>query len=319
MRDIVQNSAASVMMLMVDSTSHVTGVTGLSILDAAITISKAGSAFATRGASTTTATDRGNGWYEVSLGTDDTNFLGDLVVHLAATGCDPADRLLSVVVADASTANATAATANTNITTMRTFYTDARAPKLDNLTGSVALDSTVAKASVLGTPMQTTSPVTLATSQPNYAPATAASLATLSGAVALDSTVAKASVLGTPMQTTTPVTLAASQPNYAPATAASLTSVTTTIGTINTNTAQTATRVTGNVALDATVAKSAAVAAIPTGTLLATDARLNYLDASVSSRLATGAPLTGGATAVWAYHNGAWVNVGAMVVFRPIA
>ena len=248
MREIVQNSAATVMMLLVDSTSHVTGMTGLALTDASVTISKVGSSFATRGAVTTIPAERGNGWYEVSLGSDDTNFVGDLVIHLSASGCDPTDRLVAVVVADATVANVTATSVGASLTAMRTFYTDARAPKLDNLTGSVALDSTVAK----------------------------------------DATVAKATVLGTPMQTTTAVTLATSQPNYAPATVASLATL------------------------------SAAVSAIPVDTLLATDTRLNYLDASISSRLATGAPLVGGATAVWAYHNGGWVNVGGMVVFRPV-
>ena len=85
---------------MVDGADHVTGKTGVSITDAAITISKNGGAFATRGATTATPTERANGWYAVSLGTDDTDTLGDLVLHVTGTGCDPADRLLTVYTAD---------------------------------------------------------------------------------------------------------------------------------------------------------------------------------------------------------------------------
>jgi len=82
------------MVLMVDSTDHVTGKTGLSLT---ITASKAGSAFASI---SPTVTERGSGWYSLALTTAHLDTLGDLALHITGTAADPADMLLEVVAYD---------------------------------------------------------------------------------------------------------------------------------------------------------------------------------------------------------------------------
>ena len=80
--------------LMVDSTDHVTGKTGLS---PTVTLSKAGGSFnACAGA----VTEIANGWYKVAGNATDTGTLGPLALHAAATGADPVDILYEVVAFD---------------------------------------------------------------------------------------------------------------------------------------------------------------------------------------------------------------------------
>jgi hypothetical protein len=90
MRKIKQSTAKNVMLLMVDSTDHVTGKTGLTLT---ITASKDGAAFASI---TPTVTERGSGWYNLALTTAHTNTLGDLALHVTGTAADPADIVLLV-------------------------------------------------------------------------------------------------------------------------------------------------------------------------------------------------------------------------------
>ena len=78
------------MILMVDSTDHVTGKTGLTLT---ITASKDGAAFASI---SPTVTERGNGWYNVALTSSHTDTLGDLALHITGTAADPADIVLLV-------------------------------------------------------------------------------------------------------------------------------------------------------------------------------------------------------------------------------
>ena len=96
MRILQQNQAATVVFLLVDSTDHVTGKTGVSFTNSSITISKNGSSFAVRNILTAVPTEIGNGWYSVGLGTTDTDVVGDLVLHVTGASCDPADRLFVV-------------------------------------------------------------------------------------------------------------------------------------------------------------------------------------------------------------------------------
>lgn len=71
--------------LMVDSSNHVSGKTGLAPV---VTLSKAGAAFATAGGA---VAELSNGWYKITLTTTDTNTLGDLDFHCTDTGADPTD------------------------------------------------------------------------------------------------------------------------------------------------------------------------------------------------------------------------------------
>jgi hypothetical protein len=91
MRQVEQGAARNVMVFMVDSADHITGKTGLTLT---ITISKDGAAFAS---ATPTVTARGDGWYSLALTASHTDTLGDLAVHVTATGADPSDLALQVV------------------------------------------------------------------------------------------------------------------------------------------------------------------------------------------------------------------------------
>lgn len=91
MTNLKLSTATNRMILMVDSTDHVTGKTGLTLT---ITASKNGAAFASI---TPTVTERTGGWYSLALTSSHTDTLGDLVIHCTGTNADPADRLFNVV------------------------------------------------------------------------------------------------------------------------------------------------------------------------------------------------------------------------------
>ena len=78
------------MVLMVDSTDHVTGKTGLTLT---ITASKNGAAFASI---TPTVTERGDGWYSIAITAAHTDTEGDLALHITGSGADPSDVLMNV-------------------------------------------------------------------------------------------------------------------------------------------------------------------------------------------------------------------------------
>lgn len=84
--------------LLVQSSDHVTGLTGAS---ATVTISKAGGSFASAGG---TVTEIANGWYKIALTTTDTSTLGDLAYHVSASSADPTDfvdQVTSLILGDA--------------------------------------------------------------------------------------------------------------------------------------------------------------------------------------------------------------------------
>lgn len=90
MRLLHKAAAVNVMVLMVDSTDHVTGKTGLTLT---ITASKNGAAFASI---SPTVTERGDGWYSVALTAAHTDTEGDLALHITGSGADPSDVLMNV-------------------------------------------------------------------------------------------------------------------------------------------------------------------------------------------------------------------------------
>ncbi len=245
MRVIEQSIAATVVFLMVDSTSHITGINGVT---PAVKLSKAGGAGATAtGAVTAVDATNNPGWYKITLSTTETNTLGDLVLSATATGADPTDRLLVVELATLS-----------NVDT----EVDAIKAKTDNLPASPA-----AVGSNMGTVVSVTSGVTLASNQ---------DIRNITG-------------------TLPNVTLAATQGSYAPAKAGDAMNLTS--------------------AYDAakTAASQASVSAIPTDPLLASDARLNNLDTTISSRNATDPPTVAAIDAALsaAHGVGSWVDSGA--------
>jgi hypothetical protein len=95
-----QSTAVNVTVLMIDSADHVTGKTGLS---AGLTIyaTKAGG---TPGLITPTVTELDStnvkGLYKLALTTGHTDTLGELQIHVTATGADPTDITHQVIAAD---------------------------------------------------------------------------------------------------------------------------------------------------------------------------------------------------------------------------
>ncbi len=94
MRLLKQSTARDIVVFLVDSTDHVTGKTGATLT---ITASKNGDAFASI---SPTVTERVNGWYEVALTSSHTDTLGDLALHITATGADPIDTVMQVIGVD---------------------------------------------------------------------------------------------------------------------------------------------------------------------------------------------------------------------------
>lgn len=90
MRKAKQSTAKNVMVFMTDSSDHVAGKTGLTLV---ITQSKDGGAFASI---SPTVTDRGSGWYNLALTTSHLDTLGDNAFHITGTGADPCDLLILV-------------------------------------------------------------------------------------------------------------------------------------------------------------------------------------------------------------------------------
>jgi len=91
MRLLKQSTARDIVVFMTDSTDHVTGKTGLTLT---ITASKAGAAFASI---TPTVTELATGWYKLALTSSHTDTLGDLALHITATGADPTDTQMQVL------------------------------------------------------------------------------------------------------------------------------------------------------------------------------------------------------------------------------
>lgn len=77
--------------LMVDSSDHLTGKTGLT---PTVTISKNGAGF---GAPSGAVSEVGNGWYALAGNATDRGTLGDLLIHATGTGADPVDDRYTIV------------------------------------------------------------------------------------------------------------------------------------------------------------------------------------------------------------------------------
>ena len=129
-----QSTARNLMVLMTDSTDHITGATGLTLT---ITASKDGAAFASI---TPTVTERGDGWYSLALTTAHTDTLGDFVVHVTASGADPTDvreEVFSSLPGDAVTVSSLAS----NSITAASIATDAVTEIQSGLATSSALST----------------------------------------------------------------------------------------------------------------------------------------------------------------------------------
>ncbi len=77
--------------LMIDSTDHVSGKSGLS---PTVTLSKNGGSFSSPAGA---VTEIANGWYKVAGNATDAATLGPLLLHASASGADPTDDCFQVV------------------------------------------------------------------------------------------------------------------------------------------------------------------------------------------------------------------------------
>lgn len=88
------NATQPLVFLMIDSSDHIAGKTGLA---PAVTLSKNGASFAAPAGS---ISEVGHGWYQVAGHASDTNTLGALVLHATASGADPVDARYEVIACD---------------------------------------------------------------------------------------------------------------------------------------------------------------------------------------------------------------------------
>jgi len=96
------NITRPLLFLMIDSTDHLAGKTGLS---PTVTLSKnGGGGGAPAGAVTQVDAVNHPGWYKVAPNATDANTLGPLALHATAAGADPSDELFEVVDFDPETA-----------------------------------------------------------------------------------------------------------------------------------------------------------------------------------------------------------------------
>lgn len=98
MRVSKKSTARNVMVFMTDSSDHISGKTGLTLT---ITASKDGAAFSSI---SPTVTERGSGWYNIALTTSHTDTVGDLALHVTASGADPSDLVMQIVEYDPNSA-----------------------------------------------------------------------------------------------------------------------------------------------------------------------------------------------------------------------
>lgn len=96
MADLLKQSSTAqpLVFLMIDSSDHITGKTGLS---PTVTLSKSGGSFASPSGA---VTEIANGWYKCAGNAIDTGTLGPLILHATASGADPTDVEYSVVAFD---------------------------------------------------------------------------------------------------------------------------------------------------------------------------------------------------------------------------
>lgn len=124
--------------LLVDSTDHVTGKTGLT---PTVTISKNGAAFASPAG---TVSEIGSGWYKVAGNATDTGTLGPLLLHATGTAADPTDVQYEVVAFDPETTSMGLALAKTtNITGFNDLSAAQVNTEADTALADVGLTTTV--------------------------------------------------------------------------------------------------------------------------------------------------------------------------------
>ena len=288
MRVIEQQATPKIVFLLVASDDHFAPVMGLGSTPVA-TISKNGGTFS---ATTNAVSEVGNGWYQVTLTNTETYLAGinswDLILHATGSGADPTDRLFAMELGTLSNVDLEVDALMTSVSAIPTApllaanYTApptaaavatavwANATRTLSSFGTLAADAATAVWAAGARTLTafgfsvTAATVTDKTGYSLAASQTCNITGNLSGSVG-SVTGAVGSVSGAVASVTGAVTLATSQPNYAPAKTGDAMTLTAaydpakTVATVpdNASIATILSRVTGSVALDATVAKAA--------------------------------------------------------------
>lgn len=92
MRFLTQNTARTIMVFLVSSVDHISGLSGQAA-SLTITESKNGGAFSSI---TPTVSDLGNGWYSIALTATNTNTAGDYALYITCAGADPIKEIFNV-------------------------------------------------------------------------------------------------------------------------------------------------------------------------------------------------------------------------------
>jgi hypothetical protein len=137
-------TAYKLMFLMVQSSDHVTGLTGAS---PTVTLSKNGAAFASPSGA---VSELANGWYLVAGNATDSNTLGPLALHATAASGDPSDTLYEVVAQDLTTATIALVTTVTTVTNQLTAAAIATGVWQDATAGDFTTASSIGKSLYTG-------------------------------------------------------------------------------------------------------------------------------------------------------------------------
>ena len=173
MRQRQQNSTSfPVTFFLVAVSDHITGLSGAS---PAVTISKNGAPFAPAAGA---ITEIGSGWYGWAANATDRSALGELAVHIEATGADPVDFKLEIVPWNPFDANLGLSRLDDAVTSRAAAadYTATRAAKLDNLDATISSRSTLSAAGVWANATRTLTAATNLTSSGAAIPLTAGGL-----------------------------------------------------------------------------------------------------------------------------------------------
>lgn len=173
MRQRQQNSTNfPVTFFLVATADHIAGLSGATPV---VTISKNGAAFA---AAAGTISEIGSGWYAWAGHATDRGMLGELAVHITATGADPVDFKLEIVPWEPFDANLGLNRLDAAVTSRAAAvdYTATRAAKLDNLDATISSRSTLSAAGVWANTTRTLTAATNLTSTGGAIPITAGGL-----------------------------------------------------------------------------------------------------------------------------------------------
>ncbi|MEN6532962.1 MAG: hypothetical protein ABFD89_04825, partial [Bryobacteraceae bacterium] len=145
MRRLFLATAYDLTVFMTDAADHIAGKTGLTLT---ITASKAGGSF---GSITPTVTELADGWYKLALTTSHVDTLGDLALHITATGADPTDLVMQVVPVNVAANMLQIGGDTQSATDLKDLADIGYDPVSHKVTGVVLVDTTTTNSDMRGT------------------------------------------------------------------------------------------------------------------------------------------------------------------------